>query len=148
VNAIQVRRVYDPPAPEDGARLLVDRLWPRGVRRERLQLAGWLKEVAPGNSLCQWFNHDPARWEEFQRQYFAELEQNPQAWEPILRAARGGRVTLLFAASDAEHNNAVALKTFLEGKQASPGTSTQGNPYGHPVATATERPQTSRLDRK
>jgi len=96
--------------------LLVDRLWPRGVRKEKLELAGWLREVAPGDALRRWFNHDAARWSEFQRRYAAELERNPQAWQPILEAARKGRVTLLFAAKDAEHNNAVALKAFLERK--------------------------------
>jgi len=96
--------------------LLVDRLWPRGVRKEKLELAGWLKEVAPGDALRKWFKHDPAKWSEFQRRYAAELERNPQAWQPILEAARKGRVTLLFAAKDAEHNNAVALKAFLERK--------------------------------
>jgi uncharacterized protein YeaO (DUF488 family) len=94
----------------------VDRLWPRGVKRERLQLAGWLKEVAPGESLREWFNHDPERWEEFQRRYSAELEERPGAWGPILQAARDGSVTLLFAAKDEQHNNAVALKAFLERK--------------------------------
>ena len=118
MNAIQTKRVYEPPAPEDGARLLVDRLWPRGVKKEKLQLTGWLKEVAPGASLCQWFHHDPARWKEFQRQYVAELKANPKAWQPILQAARDGKVTLLFAAKDAEHNNAIALKAFLERKLA------------------------------
>ena len=118
MNGIQTRRVYEPPAPEDGARLLVDRLWPRGVKKEKLQLAGWLKEVAPSDYLRQWFDHDPARWEEFQTRYAAELEANPKAWEPILQAARDGRVTLLFAAKDAEHNNAAALKAFLESKLA------------------------------
>ncbi len=108
--------MHDPPAPDDGARLLVDRLWPNGVEREKLRLAGWLKEVAPSDPLHQSFSHDPARWDEFQRRYFGELEQNPQAWQPILQAARGGRVTLLFAAGDAEHNIAVALKAFLESK--------------------------------
>jgi uncharacterized protein YeaO (DUF488 family) len=118
VNGIQTKRVYEPPAPEDGARLLVDRLWPRGVTKEKLQLAGWLKEVAPGDSLREWFNHEEAKWNEFERRYSAELEQHPQAWQPILQAARDGRVTLLFAAKDAEHNNAVALKAFLERKLA------------------------------
>ena len=118
MNAIQTKRVYEPPAPEDGARLLVDRLWPRGVKKEKLQLTGWLKEVAPADALRQWFNHDPARWKEFQRLYAAELEAKPKAWEPILQAARDGKVTLLFAAKDAEHNNAVALKAFLERKLA------------------------------
>ncbi len=118
MNGIQVRRVYEPPAPDDGARLLVDRLWPRGIERERLQLAGWLKEVAPSDPLREWFNHDPIKWEEFQRRYSAELEHHPQAWQPILQAARDGRVTLLFSARDVERNNAVALRAFLEGKLA------------------------------
>ncbi len=118
MNRIQTKRIYEPPAPEDGARLLVDRLWPRGVKKEKLQLAGWLKEVAPGDSLRKWFNHDPARWEEFRRQYAAELKAKPKAWQPILQAARDGKVTLLFAAKDEEHNNAVALKAFLERKLA------------------------------
>ena len=116
MNGIQIRRVYEPPAPEDGARLLVDRLWPRGVTKEKLQLTGWLKEVAPSDALRQWFDHDPARWEEFQTRYAAELEANPKAWEPILQAARDGRVSLLFAAKDVDHNNAVALKAFLDRK--------------------------------
>lgn len=116
VNAIQTRRVYEPPSPEDGARLLVDRLWPRGVKKEKLQLAGWLKEIAPSVPLREWFSHDPARWKEFRRRYCAELTQNPRGWQPVLQAAREGKVTLLFAAKDAEHNNAVALKTFLERK--------------------------------
>jgi uncharacterized protein YeaO (DUF488 family) len=118
MNGIQTRRIYEPPGPEDGARLLVDRLWPRGVDKAKAHLAGWLREVAPGNALRQWFNHDPAKWKEFQRRYAAELQDHPQAWEPILQAARKGKVTLLFAAKDPEHNNAVALKAFLERKLA------------------------------
>ncbi len=118
MKAIQTRRVYDPLAPDDGARLLVDRLWPRGVKKEKLQLAGWLKEVAPSDSLRQWFHHDPTKWEEFQSRYSDELEKNRQAWQPILQAARNGNVTLLYAAKDAERNNAVALKAFLERKLA------------------------------
>lgn len=118
MNEIQTRRVYEPPSPEDGARLLVDRLWPRGVKKERLHLAGWLKEVAPSVPLREWFGHDPSRWREFRRRYCAELAKNPRGWQPVLQAAREGKVTLLFAAKDAEHNNAVALKTFLERKLA------------------------------
>jgi uncharacterized protein YeaO (DUF488 family) len=118
MDSIRTRRVYDPRAPDDGARLLVDRLWPRGLKKEKLQLAGWLKEVAPSDSLRQWFRHDTARWAEFQSRYSAELEKNPPAWQPILQAARKGKVTLLFAAKDADHNNAVALKAFLERKLA------------------------------
>ncbi|HSA12179.1 MAG TPA: DUF488 family protein [Candidatus Paceibacterota bacterium] len=124
VHGIHIRRVYDPPTPNDGARLLVDRLWPRGVTWEKLQLAGWLKGVAPSDSLRHWFNHDSAKWEEFQRRYAAELEQNPRAWQPILQAACDGIVTLLFAARDTRHNNAAALRTFLEKKLAGPGVKT------------------------
>jgi uncharacterized protein YeaO (DUF488 family) len=116
VNGIQIRRVYDPPASEEGARLLVDRLWPRGVKKAQLHLAGWVRETAPSAPLRQWFNHDPDRWNEFQRRYCAELEANPKAWQPVLQAARHGKVTLLFGAADAEHNNAVVLKAFLERK--------------------------------
>ena len=118
MNGIQIRRAYDPPASEDGARLLVDRLWPRGATKDKLQLAGWLKATAQSDSLRRWFDHDPARWEEFQRRYKAELEANPKAWHPIVQAARDGRVTLLFAAKDADHNNAIVLKAFLDRKLA------------------------------
>ena len=111
---IQVKRVYDPPQMDDGARFLVDRLWPRGVKREALQLDGWLKDVAPSDSLRCWFNHDVVRWSEFQRRYFAELDGKPEAWWPLLEAAREGNVTLLYSARDQEHNNAVALKAYLE----------------------------------
>jgi len=97
--------------------VLVDRLWPRGIKKEKLRLTGWLKELAPTDSLRKWFNHEPAKWPEFQRRYFAQLEKNQMAWKPLLEAVRKGRVTLLFGAKDPEHNNAVALKTFLEQKQ-------------------------------
>ena len=116
MKGLQNKRVYEPSAPEDGTRLLVDRLWPRGIKKEKLQLAGWLKEVAPSASLCKWFHHDPARWKEFQRRYEVELEAIPNAWQPILQAARDGKVTLLFASKDEVHNNAAVLKTFLERK--------------------------------
>jgi uncharacterized protein YeaO (DUF488 family) len=111
---IKVKRTYDPPEPDDGARFLVDRLWPRGVRKEDLHLDGWLKDVAPSDDLRRWFSHDPAKWEEFQRRYFAELEGKAQALRPIRDAARQGNVTLLYTARDVEHNNAVALRVYLE----------------------------------
>ena len=111
---IRIKRVYDPPDHADGARFLVERLWPRGMKKEALQLDGWLKEVAPSDALRRWFGHDPARWEEFQRRYFAELEHKPTAWQPIVEAARRGHVTLLYSARDTERNNAVALKAYLE----------------------------------
>lgn len=109
---IHVHRVYDPDPPP-GRRFLVDRLWPRGVRREALNLEAWLKEVAPSDELRRWFGHDPGRWEAFQERYFQELEAKPDAWAPLLEAAREGDVVLLYAARDREHNNAVALRSFL-----------------------------------
>lgn len=115
---LQVKRVYDPPQMDDGTRFLVDRLWPRGVKREALQLDGWLKEVAPSDSLRRWFGHDVARWDEFQCRYFAELDGKPEAWRPLLETAREGNVTLLYSARDREHNNAVALKAYLEGNRS------------------------------
>jgi len=111
---IQVKRVYDPDSPGDGSRFLVDRLWPRGRKREALRLDGWLKEAAPSDALRHWFGHGPAKWEEFRRRYAAELDSKPEAWQPILQAAQGGNVTLLYSARNTEHNNAVALKSYLE----------------------------------
>lgn len=110
---IRVKRVYEAPAPADGARFLVDRLWPRGVAREALQMDAWLREVAPSSALRRRFAHDPAKWEEFRRRYFAELDRRPESWRPILDAAACGPVTLLFSARDAERNNAVALREYL-----------------------------------
>jgi uncharacterized protein YeaO (DUF488 family) len=111
---IQIKRVYEAPAPEDGTRFLVERLWPRGIKKEALHADGWLKEVAPSAELRRWFSHDPAKWEEFRRRYFAELESDPEALQPIREAARNGNVTLLYSARDTEHNNARALKAYLE----------------------------------
>jgi len=110
---IQVKRVYDPVAKTDGLRFLVDRIWPRGVRKERLALAGWLKDLAPSDGLRKWFNHDPSKWSEFKRRYFDELDEQPEIVRTLLEATRQGHVTLLFGARDAEHNNAVALKLYL-----------------------------------
>jgi uncharacterized protein YeaO (DUF488 family) len=118
---IQLKRVYDDAASNDGARYLVERLWPRGVKKESLQVEAWVKEVAPSASLRKWFSHEPAKWPEFRRRYFEELKAHPQAWQPLVAAARRGRVTLVYSSHDTEHNNAVALKEFLEqrlGKKA------------------------------
>ncbi len=115
---ILVKRAYDPPAAADGKRFLVDRLWPRGVKKDKIKLAGWLKEVAPSDSLRKWFNHDPARWPDFQRRYATELEHEPETWQPLLAAARKGKITLVFGAKLGGHNNAVALQDFLEMKLA------------------------------
>lgn len=94
-----------------------------GVKKEALQLDGWLREAAPSTALRQWFNHDPAGWTEFQRRYAGELDQHPEAWRPIVKTARKGPVTLLFSSRDAEHNNVVALKTYLEAHAKAAGQS-------------------------
>jgi len=111
---LKTKRVYEPAEPSDGARFLVDRLWPRGIKKEKLEMEAWLKDVAPSQNLRKWFAHDPAKWQEFQRRYRAELEANPDPWKPILEAAKQGNVTLLYSARDSEHNSAVLLKAFLE----------------------------------
>ncbi len=111
---IQVKRVYDPPSSSDGRRLLVDRIWPRGLSKEAAKLDDWLKDAAPSTELRQWFAHDPARWAQFQRRYYAELDEKPDLRKTILPPKTKGTVTLLFGAKDVEHNNAVALKNYLQ----------------------------------
>ena len=113
---IQLKRVYDKAAPEDGKRFLVERLWPRGIKKSELRIDAWVKEVGPSSSLRKWFGHDPKRWEEFRQRYFHELEKNAKACEPIQRAAEHGRITLVYSSHDTEHNNAAALREFLEAK--------------------------------
>lgn len=110
---INAKRVYEKPGPGDGTRFLVERLWPRGIRKESLQMEGWIKDVAPSDALRRWFGHDPAKWAEFQHRYFRELDDNPGAIRPIMEAARRGNVTLLYSTHDMEHNNAIALKEYL-----------------------------------
>lgn len=117
-RTIRVSRVYD-HEPQPGSRsYLVDRVWPRGVRRDDLDLDDWAKDVAPSPELRKWFGHDPERWEEFRRRYFAELDARPQAWRPLLDAARSGTLTLLYGARDRDHNNAVALRDYLAARLA------------------------------
>jgi uncharacterized protein YeaO (DUF488 family) len=111
---IRVKRAYDAPAASDGARFLVDRLWPRGVKKESLKVQDWLRAISPSNELRTRFGHEPDKWKEFQRRYFAELDTNQQGLQPLLEAARDGDVTLVFSARDTERNNAVALKNYLE----------------------------------
>ncbi len=101
----------------------MDRLWPRGFRKDSLQLAGWLKDVAPSDALRKWFAHEPGRWEEFKRRYFAELDRKAEAWRPLVEAARKGPLTLVYSARDAAHNNAVALRAYLEARLRRTGLS-------------------------
>lgn len=112
--SIQLKRVYEPRSAQDGTCFLVERLWPRGVTKSALADAQWLRDAAPSADLRKWFHHDPARWNEFRRRYFAELKNEKDALSPILEAARKSTVTLLYSSHDTEHNNAVALKEFLE----------------------------------
>jgi uncharacterized protein YeaO (DUF488 family) len=113
---LALKRVYDKPEPEDGVRFLVERLWPRGIKKNALRLDGWLKDVAPSDALRRWFSHDPKKWTGFQQRYFAELDSHPEACEQIRSAARHGRVTLIYSSHDTEHNNAVALKEYLNAR--------------------------------
>lgn len=113
---IRLKRVYDGQARNDGTRYLIERLWPRGVRKESLRMDGWLKDAGPSTELRKWFNHDPEKWPEFRRRYFAELNRAPEVLAPIRDAARRGTVTLLYSSHDTEHNNAVALKEYLDRK--------------------------------
>ncbi|MGD7069038.1 DUF488 domain-containing protein [Acetobacter sp. AAB5] len=110
---ICIRRVYEDAQPDDGARVLVDRLWPRGVSKERAHLTVWLKDIAPTTALREWFAHDPAKWEGFRQRYTAELNANPQAVQQLADLARKGRITLLFGARDEAHNEAVVLAAYM-----------------------------------
>lgn len=111
---IMLKRAYDPPAKVDGRRVLVDRVWPRGMTKNELQLDDWLKEVAPSTDLRKWFDHDPAKWNVFSDRYFRELDERPEALEPLITKCREGTVTLVFGAKNIRYNNAVALKAYLE----------------------------------
>ena len=123
---IKLKRVYDTRTPDDGVRYLVERLWPRGIKKTSLHLDGWLKDAAPSTELRKWFSHDPAKWAEFLRKYSAELDRVPEAWEPIRQAARKGTVTLLYSSHDTEHNNAVALSEYIGSGAAPHGRSPHG----------------------
>ncbi len=115
---LKIKRVYEPAERADGARFLVERLWPRGIKKENLKMEAWLKDVAPSAELRRWFSHDPKKWDEFQRRYRAELKADPDHWKPLLEAARQGDVTLLYSARDVERNSAVLLQAFLAEKLA------------------------------
>lgn len=109
---IRIKRVYEPPADADGKRILVDRLWPRGLSKEKAEVDVWLKEVGPSNALRKWFGHDPDRWPEFTRKYRAELKGSAALKE--LKKAAKGRVTLVYGAKDEKHNQAIVLQKILK----------------------------------
>jgi uncharacterized protein YeaO (DUF488 family) len=115
---LRIKRTYDPPARGDGRRILVERLWPRGMKKEAVAADAWMKEVAPSTKLRQWFGHQVERWEEFRRRYRKELAVHPDAWKPILDAEKRGTVTLLYSAHDVLHNGAVVLRDYLVEREA------------------------------
>jgi uncharacterized protein YeaO (DUF488 family) len=110
---VRLKRVYDPPAPEDGCRVLIDRLWPRGISRERARLDDWDKQLAPSTELRQWFGHEPTRFVEFRRRYIEELRSERARLTALRRRARHGTLTLVYSAHDSEHNDAVVLAEVL-----------------------------------
>ena len=110
---IKLKRAYEPPASDDGIRILVDRLWPRGVKKVNAAIDEWMKEIAPSTALRKWFGHDPERWPEFRRRYRAEIQQHPEQFDRLRSLAQQGRITLVFSAHDAAHNDAVVLKDML-----------------------------------
>jgi uncharacterized protein YeaO (DUF488 family) len=111
---ISIKRAYTPASPEDGQRFLVDRLWPRGIKKEDLKFEAWTKDAAPSDDLRHWYGHDPDKWCEFNKRYFDELDAHPEAWRPLLEAARKSNITLLFSTTELELNNAVSLRAYLE----------------------------------
>jgi uncharacterized protein YeaO (DUF488 family) len=111
--SVKIKRAYEKPASSDGERILVDRVWPRGVSKEELKIGAWLREIAPSTALRKWFAHDPVKWPEFKRRYFAELEAQRESVDELRKLAAHKTVTLLFGAKDEENNQAVALKEYL-----------------------------------
>lgn len=111
---IRIKRVYDAPGPEDGRRILVDRLWPRGLTKEKAKIDYWAKDIAPSSELRKWYGHEPARWNEFRKRYFAEMGKNAAAVEALIEAMGTGDVTFVFSSTEREINNAAALKLYLE----------------------------------
>lgn len=111
---IKTKRIYEKPARSDGRRILIDRLWPRGISKEKAEVVFWAKSIAPSNELRKWYQHDPAKWEEFRKRYFAELDENPDGVAELREHLVGGTVTLLFSSRETELNNATALLEYLE----------------------------------
>lgn len=113
---LKLKRAYESGTRSDGTRILVERLWPRGLSKETLRVDAWLKDVGPSTELRQWFSHEPEKWPTFRARYFRELDSRPEVWRPIVAAARRGAVTLVYSSRDTVHNNAVALKDYLRPK--------------------------------
>ena len=113
---IWTKRAYEKPGEKDGVRVLVDRIWPRGISKDEAHIDRWLKDVAPGTELRKWFNHEPQKWEEFKKKYFQELKGKGEAVEELFEMVHRGRITLVYGAKDQQHNNAVALKEYLENR--------------------------------
>lgn len=111
---IKLKRVYENPSKDDGTRLLIDRLWPRGIKKENLKIDAWLKQVAPSTDLRKWYSHDLEKWPEFKKKYAAELKEHPEVLKPIKEALKKGTVTLLFSSKEVAHNHATFLKEYLE----------------------------------
>jgi uncharacterized protein YeaO (DUF488 family) len=112
--SIKLKRAYEKPGPEDGLRILVERLWPRGISKENARLDAWMKDVAPSNELRKWYNHDPAKWAEFKKRYFAELDGENDAVEALRKTVRGKKVTFVYGSKEEKYNSAAALKEYLE----------------------------------
>jgi len=112
--SLAVKRVYEPASPSDGFRVLVDRLWPRGLTKADARVDLWVRELSPTTGLRQWYRHDPEKWPEFRRRYFAELDAQPDAVKDLVARARRGRVTLLFSSKEERLNNAVAIREYLK----------------------------------
>ncbi len=113
---VKLKRAYEPPASDDGTRILIDRLWPRGVKKTNAAIDEWMREIAPSTALRKWFGHDPARWPEFQRRYRSEIRQHPEQFDRLRSLAEQRRITLVFSAHDEAHNDAVVLKQLLLGR--------------------------------
>jgi uncharacterized protein YeaO (DUF488 family) len=119
-GSIKLKRAYEPPAASDGQRILIDRLWPRGVSKAKAAIDRWLKEIAPSTELRKWFGHDPARWQEFRKRYAAEIRGHPEPLDELRRLAREGPLTLVYSARDETHNDAVVLRELLLGRWPTP----------------------------
>jgi len=113
---IRIKRVYDAPGPEDGRRILVDRLWPRGLTKEKAKIDYWAKDISPSNELRKWYGHEPAKWDEFRKRYFAELDRNAPGVDALIEAVGKGPVSFVYSSTERTINNAEALKLYLERK--------------------------------